>query len=49
MTCAPRQKRRYSTDLSDDQWRCLEPHAPAPEGRGRPRIHTTREVLDAVF
>ena len=42
-------KRRYSTDLSDDEWRYLEPHAPAPKGRGRPRIHTTREVLDAVF
>ena len=41
-------KRRYSTDLSDDEWRYLEPHAPAPKGRGRPRIHTTREVLDAV-
>jgi putative transposase len=27
----------------------LEPHLPAPRAPGRPRVHTLREVLDAVF
>jgi putative transposase len=39
----------YSTDLSDDEWGCLEPHVPAPYKRGRPRTHGTREILNAVF
>src|ERR687894_587433 len=39
----------YSTDLSDDEWGCLEPHVPAPKTRGRPRTHSTREILNAVF
>jgi transposase len=43
-------KRSYPTDLTDAEWSCLEAHVPAPKkGRGRPRIHTTREILDAVF
>jgi putative transposase len=39
----------YATDLSDDEWECLRPHIPAPNRRGRPRTHDTREVLDAIF
>ena len=42
-------KRTYSTDLTDAEWECLEPHVPAPNKRGRPRIHSPREILDAVF
>jgi putative transposase len=42
-------KRSYQTDLTDAERRCLEPHILAPEERGRPRTHTTREILDAVF
>ena len=42
-------KKSYSTDLSDAEWECLEPHIPAPNKRGRPRAHTAREILDAVF
>jgi putative transposase len=42
-------KRNYSTDLTDAEWSCLEPHVPVPRERGRPRIHTTREILDAIF
>ena len=41
--------RSYSTDLSDAEWECLEPHVPAPNKRGRPRAHAAREILDAVF
>jgi putative transposase len=39
----------YSTDLSDAEWERLQPHIPAPNERGRPRIHDTREVLNAIF
>jgi len=41
--------RSYPTDLSDAEWRCLEPYAPPPKRRGRPKTHSTREVLDATF
>jgi len=39
----------YSTDLSDAEWKALEPHVPAANKRGRPRIHSSREILDAIF
>jgi putative transposase len=42
-------KRRYPTDLSDAQWRCIEPYITFPNRRGRPRIYGLRRVLDAVF
>jgi putative transposase len=45
----PSMKRSYQTDLTDAEWEAIEPHVPAPEGRGRPRTHTTHEILDAVF
>src|SRR5919112_4836347 len=41
--------KRYPTDLSDDQWRCIRPHLPKPAREGRPRLHGLREILDAVF
>ena len=43
------ESRRYPTDLSDDEWRCIGPHLPGPTGRGRPRLHGLRTILDAVF
>jgi putative transposase len=42
-------KPSYSTDLTDAEWRYLEPHVPAPNRRGRPRVHAARTILDAVF
>jgi putative transposase len=42
-------KRSYATDLSDAEWECIEPHVRAPNKRGRPRIHGTRIILDAIF
>jgi transposase len=42
-------RRRYPTDLSDTEWRCIEPYITSPNRRGRPRIHCLRRVLDAVF
>jgi putative transposase len=41
--------RRYPTDLSDEEWGLLEPYLPGPKRRGRPRLPSPREILDAVF
>jgi putative transposase len=44
-----RPMRIYPTDLSDAQFSHIEPHLPAANQRGRPRIHGPREILNAVF
>src|SRR5215212_8614459 len=33
-------RKRYPTDLSDAEWRYIEPHLPASKGHGRPRTHS---------
>jgi putative transposase len=42
-------KRSYSTDLTDAEWERLELHVPPPNKRGRPKNHSTREILNAIF
>jgi hypothetical protein len=42
-------RKPYPTDLSDAEWNYVEPHMPAPKGHGRPRTHSLREILNAVF
>jgi transposase len=42
-------RKAYQSDLPDAEWCCLESHLPAPKATGRPRLHTLREVLDAIF
>ena len=42
-------RKAYQTDLSDAEWSCLETHLPTPKATGRPRMHTTREILNAIF
>src|SRR4051812_37994996 len=42
-------RKTYPTDLSDDEWKYIEPHMPRPKGHGRPRIHSLREILNAIF
>ena len=42
-------RQAYQTDLSDAEWSCLEPHLPLPNATGRPKLHTTREILNAIF
>src|ERR671920_505626 len=39
----------YPTDLSDEEWRCIRALLPEPTGQGRPRTHSSRAILDAVF
>jgi putative transposase len=42
---------RYPTDLTDAEWALVAPHLPVPEpGKGgRPRVHSLREIVDAIF
>jgi putative transposase len=42
-------KRSYSTDLTDAEWERLQLHVPPPNKRGRPKTHSTREILNAIF
>ena len=42
-------RRPYSTDLSDAEWECIEGLLPTPENEGRPRLHSLREILNAIF
>ena len=42
-------RKAYQSDLSDAEWSCLEPHLPAPEATGRPRLHSPRKILDAIL
>jgi transposase len=49
MTYAPEHERSYSTDLTDAEWGCWSPMFRAPSKRGRPKTHSTREILTAVF
>jgi putative transposase len=42
-------RKACQTDLSDAEWSCLEPHLPSPKATGRPKMHTTREILNAIF
>lgn len=40
---------RYHTDITDAEWRVLEPLFPAAGQRGRPRSWPVREIVNAVF
>jgi putative transposase len=42
-------RKTYLTDLSDAQWRRLQAYLPNPKPEGRPRTHSLRDVLDAIF
>ena len=37
------------TDLSDAEWECIEGLLPTPQNEGRPRLHSLREILNAIF
>jgi putative transposase len=42
-------RQSYATDITDAEWRCLEPYMPSPKAGGRPRRHASREILNAIF
>src|SRR3712207_5026312 len=42
-------RKTYPTDLSDAEWTRLRSYLPTPKDEGRPRTHSLRNVLDAIF
>jgi putative transposase len=45
----PAPRRRYPTDLTDQEWALLAPLIPPPKPGGRPAIHDRRELVDAML
>jgi transposase len=41
--------RRYDSDLTDAQWRLIEPLLPPPATAGRPEKHPRREIVNAIL
>jgi putative transposase len=39
----------YPTDLNDTEWNIIVQYLPEPKNTGRPRKHTWREILDAIY
>lgn len=39
----------YATDLTDAEWDLIQPLLPAPTQTGRPRLHSWRTLLNAIF
>ena len=42
-------RKAYQSDISDAEWVYLEPHLPVPKATGRPKTHSAREILNAIF
>lgn len=43
------KRHSYFTDLSDDEWRILDPLVPPVKRGGRPADHLRREVVNAIL
>ena len=43
------ERQGYPTDLTDAEWALLQPHLPPASPRGRPRVHSYRVILNAIF
>jgi transposase len=39
----------YPSDLTDAQWKLIEPHVPRPKPGGRPAKYSRREVVNAIL
>jgi putative transposase len=42
-------RRRYPTDLTDQEWALLAPLIPPPKPGGRPAVHDRRELVNAML
>ena len=43
------EKKRYPSDLSFKQWKIIEPFIPPAKQGGRPRKHSMKDILDAIW
>ncbi len=39
----------YPSNLTDAEWACVQRYLPSGTRRGRPRSHSLRDILDAIF
>jgi transposase len=46
---SPSSPRRYDSDLTDEQWRLIEPLLPPPATAGRREKHPRREIVSAIL
>jgi transposase len=44
-----RKTNRYQSDVTDAEWRVIEPHLPAANGTGRPRAWPMREIINGIL
>src|SRR4030067_2828764 len=44
-----KSRQAYPTDLNDTEWSVLAPYFSQEQMTGRPREHTYREILNAIF
>ncbi len=44
-----KSRQAYPTDLNDTEWNVIAQLLPPPKKIGRPREHTYREILNAIF
>ena len=44
-----RNTSRYQTDVTDQEWRVIEPHLPVASSTGRPRGWPMREIINGIF
>ena len=42
-------RKKYKSDITDEEWKRIEPHIPVAKRGGRPRRVDMREVLNAIF
>src|SRR5580700_10743995 len=40
---------RYQSDVTDEEWRVIEPYLPPAQGIGRPRGWPLREIVNGIF
>ena len=44
-----RKTSRYRTNLTDEEWRVIEPQLPAANSTERPRTWPMREIINGIF
>jgi len=43
------ERKSYETDLSDYEWKKINPFFPKEKGGGRPRKHDPQEIMNAIY
>lgn len=44
-----RNRHDYASTMTDDEWAKIAPHLPGPKSLGRPRKHSLRQIVNAIF